>query len=464
MDPKVIIQKIKEQCESKGIAIDAIPSPPDIFYDGTRFYYREASGMYVPCSDRSITRRIKEKGLCEINVDGKLSADPVIVGIQEANFVNYCGPISGYSAGLHIMNSRKVLVTESSRYVKPVEGDWGPIRELCERVLVTSEVDQTPFFYAWCQIFVKAYVDSILHGNGASAMPGQALCIAGAPGGGKTLLSKVVARIVGDFKAAPHGYMTGKTEFNGDSAGASILLIDDKLVYADSRARSLLGSMIKEVVVAAARPIRGMYKETVLVIPVQRLVILMNDEPDNLNALPLQDNSMSDKIILLKAEKRPMPLGNETFEGRKSYDAALNASLPGFMHFLLNEYCIPKELQSPRFGVCEFHHPALLKALQEMSPEGGMMEAIDKLIRKGALRTDGSSRGSAKPGEWVGSAAEFLAIVERHSPNRNDVAFRDTASTGTHLRKLMSAYPSRISSSLINGKTIWRIKAPPIQA
>jgi len=77
---------------------------------------------------------------------------------------------------------------------------------------------------------------------------------------------------------------------------------------------------------------------------------------ENLMVLPPMENSIRDKLMLLKPTKRPMPMRTQSDEERAAFFKGLKEGLPGFL-YSLRQFKIPTELESPRFGITHFHHP-----------------------------------------------------------------------------------------------------------
>ena len=69
---------------------------------------------------------------------------------------------------------------------------------------------------------------------------------------------------------------------------------------------------------------------------------------------------------------------NSPVERASFWDAILK-ELPGFIHFLQN-WEIPEELTDSRFGICAYHHPDIVKVVEEMSPERRLLELIEATV------------------------------------------------------------------------------------
>ena len=142
--------------------------------------------------------------------------------------------------------------------------------------------------------------------------------------------------------------------------------------------------------------------------------ITLNDEAENLMILPPIEESLKDKIILLRANKAQMPMDTSERAGRERFWAALLAELPAFVQFLL-DYAIPPELVCQRFGVTHYHHPELLEAIDGMSPETKLLAIIDTELFGGCqihgpAQRNNWKRRSASP-NWDTKHASCLTGV-----------------------------------------------------
>src|SRR5947199_4251918 len=68
--------------------------------------------------------------------------------------------------------------------------------------------------------------------------------------------------------------------------------------------------------------------------PFWRLSVTVNDEPENLMVLPPIDDSIEDKLIILRASKFMMPMPTVTLEQRKAFWQTLVEELPAFLYDL----------------------------------------------------------------------------------------------------------------------------------
>ena len=111
-------------------SVDA-PSPlavPDFYYDGSRYYYRDAAGVFYTMDEKSLRRRLFAHGFF-VQIGKSQDVGPFITVIQDQHAVRYAGPLAGYSAGIHeLRGGRKFLVTETTEPRKPSKGAWASLR------------------------------------------------------------------------------------------------------------------------------------------------------------------------------------------------------------------------------------------------------------------------------------------------------------------------------------------------
>jgi hypothetical protein len=117
-----------------------------------------------------------------------------------------------------------------------------------------------------------------------------------------------------------------------------------------------------------------------------------------------------------------------------------------FLHRLVN-YRIRPALQSGRFGVKHFHHPALIAALTEMSPEMRLTGLIDAALEE-----------QSHVGQWSGTARELeqmLAETKECSEARRLLDWNNA--TGIYLGRLAKKLPHRVQAQRTNAMRRWTI-------
>ena len=445
-----IEQPIEQDCESR--VHDAMEGK--LFYDFNRsgaYWMPNQHHGWILVNEGQLKRALKAAGISPKMFKGQhISAlDERLLDIQGNWDVHYSGPLAGRDAGLHQVGGKRVLVTESPKLIRPVPGDWSVLEKFLRGLLVDGECDQLPYFYGWCKVVLVA----LLSGQ---RRPGQVFVLCGPAGCGKSLLQNLFTLLLGGRSAKPYQYMTGKTPFNGELFEAEHLMIEDEQSSTDIRARREFGTKIKELTVNDTQRCHPKGRPALTLDPFWRVSITINDEPENLLVLPPFDESLEDKLILLKAFKKSMPMPTDRNEERLMFWKALTDGLPGFIDFL-KSWEIPDALRSERFGIQHFHHPDLIKALQTLAPEQKLLRILDCALFEVIPLV-------VPRDIWTGSAERLEQAL-----TQQDAAFAYETrklltwpnAMGTYLGRLAKQAPERVSYERTSRERLWKIKCPP---
>ena len=182
-------------------------------------------------------------------------------------------------------------------------------------------------------------------------------------------MQNLLTTLLGGRAAKPYQFMARLTPFNADLFEGEHLQIEDDQSSTDIRARRNFGTSIKAFSVNESHRLHDKGRRAFNGLkPFWRVTITVNEEPENLMVLPPLDDSLEDKLLLLRAFKCPMPMPTDSNEERAAFWARLQNELPAFVHFLTT-WTIPPELRSSRFGVRHYHHPDLVEAIHSLAPE-----------------------------------------------------------------------------------------------
>ena len=421
---------------------------PEAFYDGAKgcYWIKDAREVWLQVNETSLKRLFRSKGAAAEVPKGKRVSplDLAVLDVQLEKNVAYAASLAGYSKGVYEITGKRVLVIDSPVFVEPKPGEWATFARVLDGLLIDERYDQTAYLFAWLKLALESL-------RAEERRPGQALAIAGPRDCGKSLLQSIITVLFGGRMASPYQYMTGVTPFNSELFRAEHLVIEDNAASTDIRARRSFGALLKTITVNADQPCFAKGREAVNLTPFWRLSITVNDEPENLLVLPPIDESIEDKLILLKATSQPMPMPTETLEERRAFWQVLMSELPAFVHFL-QEWQIPEPLRGPRFGVRHFHHPDLLQTLDDLAPEKQLLDLIDAELFS-----------SAAAGEWEGKAEELEKLLTANESGNAYATRRllyHRAACGTYLGRLIKKHPERISRRTLDGHTLWTVKAP----
>lgn len=407
------------------------PKPPRVFYDGHK-YFLDNQKDFIPINEASTKRHMRKAGLSNDDIEDALCE------IQNENFIVFAGPLAGKSRGIHETNGQRVLAINSPQIIPAEAGDFPILKKVIHGLLGEDET-QIQTLYGW----IKVARASLLAG---ARRPGQVLALAGEAGSGKSLLIDIIEKLLGGRRANPYKFFTGRTGFNADLAGAELLAVDDDAGSTDIRARKALAAAIKANLFAGKVSIEGKHKTPFTFDPFWRMVMALNDEPEELLLLPPITEDIADKIILMKCRKFVFPMPVETDMEKELLFNQMVSEMPGFLHFL-EQWEIPEELKESRCGVKFYHEPSILQGLAELSPEAALQGLIEQAHTVGAL-----------PLPWEGTADDLKGILTSCDSTRRD-AERLLGSwipaTGTYLGKLTGGNVEKLT--IVRGRQRWRV-------
>ncbi len=365
-------------------------------------------------------------------------------------------PLAGYMPGLVNLGGREILVTRGPKLTLPDPTcPYDELKQIIHGVLA-ADLQQVFYFEHWLRIAYSALRDS-------SPCVGQALAFAGPPECGKTLLQSIITQVLGGREGNPWPFMSGKTNFNQDFMLAEHLQFGDEIGVMTDGARRALASKIKGMVANPSQRLEAKGKDAVMVQPMWRLSISLNDEPEYLAVLPTLDESVKDKIMLFKASQPPFLRGTKWLGmSRTERLTLIRQQLPGYIAHLLSLPPIPDHLRNARTGIVSYHNPELIALMESVSSEAALLDLIDTLVF-----SDGSPELEAS--YWEGTGRELEALLHRNSAAGYDkaasVAIKGVLSyrhaAGTLLSRLAcSSCQQRVTRKTVRGNHIYRVQAP----
>jgi hypothetical protein len=436
---KITQDIVAQTPEPKLTPITDLPLP-DVYYDGRNFYIPNSSGGWVAVNKSSARQFLISIGFSGQRDEDEVQAqaDAMILRIQTEHDVVFVGPLAGHPAGLCTVNEAKILVTSSPKFIEPKPGEFQLLDRLLKNLLGET---QLIYFYGWLKVALEMFRTRVWQ-------PGQVLALCGPVGAGKNLLRQIITALLGGRVAFPHSFMTGRTAFSSDLFGAETLAIEDQQESIDIHARRHFGAAIKDMAVNKDQRCDRKHCEALTLVPLRRVVVSMNDDPERIQVLPPLDDDVADKMTLFKVHKHPMPMPTRTALEKDAFWRALENEFPMFVHFL-DQWEIPEEIRCDRYGVIHYHDPDLVDLLRGTSPEGHLAEMIEDYILDGL------------PSKyWEGTASELeteLSSEKSQCYAKARKLLTHSNSCGTYLGRLERQRPDWISRRTESGKTIWRI-------
>ncbi|MCX7010674.1 MAG: hypothetical protein NTY53_26090 [Kiritimatiellaeota bacterium] len=447
LDAPPLVQATTTAPTAEGATLGKPDDTEAFYYDAARKEYmvKSSRGIWLCLTEAQFKKELARRGFrTKTNDDGLSVADSVIMEVRDKNDIAYAGALAGYKAGFYSDGANRFLVTEGPKLIEPMAGQWSTLEKFIAGLLHEDGFNQETFLYGWLKVSYEALRAGCLR-------PAQALAIAGPHGCGKSLLQKVITEILGGRFARPYQFMAGLTPFNADLFGAEHLMLEDEQSSYDIRTRRNFGCEIKNITVNDAQRCHAKNRQAVPLKPFWRLSMTLNDETENLMQLPPMDDSLEDKLIILRAHTSAMPMPTATLEQRHAFWGALVAELPAFLDYLLKME-IPADMTSERFGVTHFHHPAILEEISALSPEAKLLTLIDTALFSAPVKLD-----------WLGTAEELEKILTNKDSGTDYEARRLLAwntACGVYLQRLAKKYPERFAQRRDKSSRRWFIKAP----
>ena len=229
--------------------------------------------------------------------------------------------------------------------------------------------------------------------------PGQALVIVGPRDCGKSVIQhRILTPLFGGRSAKPYLFFKGKTPFNGEPFEAEHLIIEDDQADTHLQSRRSFGNNIKQVCANISQVCHPMGFAALTLFPLWRISITCNDEPENLMILPPIDDSLRDKMMILKGVRKegpdPMPMPTKTPGEKRAFEDKLEKELTHYLFDVLK--CeMPEHVQSGRYGIKSYLNPEIIQQLEDRNPEFRLLEYADAY---NIFNGDKS---------WEGTATEF---------------------------------------------------------
>jgi hypothetical protein len=383
------------------------------FYNGRSFCMKSPSG-FIPLPAEAPVRQ----HLGILGVPPKRQAE-VLCAIREQQMVGYIGPVAGLPAGLHECNGDKVLVTKGPTIIEGQKGTDTFIHDLLTGLLGDPDYPQQ----------LQTFLDWLAHSRRAikagKRVQTPVVALTGKRGSGKSLAIEIIKRSLGGRSAKAYRFMSGDSPFNADLVGSELLVVDDDAASKDHRSRMALTQHIKANFFSGSFRLEAKGRDAIECFPVHALVMAVNEDPDHLRVLPELEESMEDKINLLKTWSSPIPQGLD-FAG---IGERLTRSLPAFL-YELDQRDISGAYDERKRLKC-FWHPEVVEALGCLSPERQLLELIHQCW---SVTEDIRNHG-----KWVGVASELEAKLTEFGASTANAAkrlFSWPAACGAYLGRL----------------------------
>lgn len=429
-----------------------------IYYDQGGSYYVEGADGYVSMTEGSVKVHLRGKGAdrARRQSDRVTLMEFLMDRVRMTRAVDYAGPLAGYRRGIVEVGGGRVLVTADPHLLVPKRGRCLLLLRLIGD-LMAVRVDphgreQRRHFMGWLKMAFEGFEEALVNGY---MRPGHVLVLSGPPAAGKSLLKMLVVKMLGGRQGCPWTVLSGESRFNADLAGKEVLVIDDDTGETDPRVRRNIGGRIKSMLFSGLTRVESKGREPIEFSPFWRMIMCLNDDPEDLLVLPLMTEGIKDKLMLMHCGRYVCPEPFYTAEEKRDVVGRMVAEIPAFL-WLLKRMVIDDGMRDDRTGVVHFHHPFVLNALGEMSPEGEMLELMDVILPLGMVDERVASDWKryfcdeeGRTGRAYSASREMQRILGKWGN-----------ACATYLGRLSKSHPHRVQKvAMRKGKQFWRVFA-----
>lgn len=398
----------------------------DTFFDGRKFWVKNGAGVWVDEATEVFTRALK----VDYGLDSKIpkggthsEVDRAIREVQKNKRVVAALPYVHMEQGLIHVDGEPFLNISSTSCLNPAveKGEWGERFPWLAKFLgeLYHPTSQLQHLLAWWKRFYE---------GGLNRKPelGQAIFTVGPVGCGKTLLQcNIIAKSVGGHIDSSDFIVDGN-DFSGAFVKKPLMSIDDSSPASDTRRHSKYSSRLKKIVANPHQYFNEKYQSAGQITWLGRVMVSLNDDPESLRMLPDLQQSLLDKIMILRVQSPSF-----TFPRMHETERIINEELPHLLRWLLDWEPPIEVVGESRFGVASYHHPSLHRQALESSNNYSFIEILSMFLDDYAL-----SDRSGDEKAWRGTAADLLSqmkLNERVNPVCGE--FKAT-SIGRYLRGL----------------------------
>ena len=385
------IQWVREQTAKQlGKAADGI------YFDG-HDYWRNWDNTWWNLGRNDVVLALKTAGISDRVPKGETASDVdhVMAHIQTANRIHGASPCINYRPGVIQIADKKILNISSLRSVQPADNpvDWPWIRAFLEGHFAEPDRQPLAHFYAWLQRSYKAIRDY-------RPLMGQAVFLCGPKHNGKTLLmERIVKPLLGGLSGNPFDWFCGRTRFNEELFNAFLWAIHDEESPTDQERKKFL-ARLKASVVNVTHTYEPKFCSRVVVEHTGRLVVTLNDGPQDVGMLPEVNGNTYDKMMFFRSQEF-----RGTWGTNQEIEETISRELPGFARWLLDWEPPEGILERSRVGVASYFDPQTLELSRQQMHHYNLRELLVIWVASSA------EFGEGCPTVWEGTPSRLMASL-----------------------------------------------------
>ena len=275
--------------------------------------------------------------------------------------------MAGYRPGLISQGGNKILITKGPRLIEAIKGEFPTIQKFIDGLLR----EQAIYAHSWNHLaVVPLYNGEITRG--------QILVLAGPVDSGKSVYQNlIVTPMLGGRVARPYAFMVKRTDFNEDWFESEHLMCEDETPPRDYETQQLFAAELKKLAADENHWCHGKGKKAITLPPFWRVTVSVNDSPENMRSIPANDETLKDKMHVLKVYPDSTVKLVESLGGQKNFANKIREELPAYLYWLLYEFQIPAELKDTRFGMKAYQNVEILGAIEETAPHMLLLELLE---------------------------------------------------------------------------------------
>lgn len=371
---------------------------------------------------------------------------------------------AGWRMGLHpTPDGSRVLILTEAQPTEPVEGEFPTIKELLDVKLGT---EQLPYFLAWLKSALESYRDD----KPGRFRPSQVLILIGDPSTGKNFIQMyVITALLGRLGDPTEWLTNAQASFNSDWFGKEHQAVCDPPGGGDKRTKRIFTSKLKSLSANESHRFHAKGKDAELMQPKFVVSISANKNYHSRAILPyVLASDIRDKLIVLSwsNERGPLPMRQSE---REPFLERIQAELPAFAFYLLNEFQIPDEIidRSGRFATNGYCEPGLADLFLSELPSHELLVLLRQARqdRRRIWDENADVDVNAADGEWVATANHIRKWLENSSvQDQASRFFKEHDNVGNLLAGIADVMPGLCRPDRNSHQRFWRFSIGELES